>query len=111
MAPKKKKGGGGKRKKAEKFDPDDLKAFNLAERESLMFMYARMRELEERNLELKRERHEVTEDVHSREEEKVRARFVTVRRMLPTSGTARRPMRRIARFRSRLTESRHSRSS
>ena len=50
MAPKKKggKGGGKKGKKNEVIDPEaDLKAFNFAEKEALMLMYARMRELEE----------------------------------------------------------------
>ena len=39
MAPKKKKGGGGKKKgggRKEAIDPEDLKAFNLAEREVLV---------------------------------------------------------------------------
>jgi hypothetical protein len=44
MAPKKKGGKGGKGKKKGKEDLEsDLKAFNVAERETLMFMYARMR--------------------------------------------------------------------
>ena len=58
MAPKKKKGGGGKKKggRTEAIDPEDLKAFNLAEREVLIQMYERMRELEEDNLQLKRDK-------------------------------------------------------
>ena len=70
MAPKK-KGGGKKKGKKEKFDPDDLKAFNLAERETLMFMYARMRELEEENHELKAEGKEVIGEEKEQLQEKV----------------------------------------
>ena len=56
MAPKKKgKGGGGKKGKAgkEKIDPEDLKAYNLAERETLMALYNSMRDLADKNTELR----------------------------------------------------------
>ena len=53
MGPKKKKGGKGKKGKKGGIDPDDLKAYNLGERQVVMDLYERMEELKERNDELK----------------------------------------------------------
>jgi len=63
MAPKKKGGKGGKgKKKNDIMDPEaDLKAFNFAEKEALMLMYARMQELEEQNVTLKEETRAIKE--------------------------------------------------
>lgn len=53
MAPKKKKGGKGGKKKKIGIDHDDLKSFNLAQREILVLLLNRMQELQERNAELR----------------------------------------------------------
>lgn len=56
MGPKKKKGGKGKKGKKGGIDPDDLKAYNLGERQVVMDLYDRMEELKERNDELKEQK-------------------------------------------------------
>ena len=56
MAPKKKKGGGGKGKKGKLGeDSEDLKSFNLAQRQVLAQLFNRLDELQEENADLRHE--------------------------------------------------------
>jgi hypothetical protein len=87
MAPKKKGGKGGKGKKKGKEDLEsDLKAFNVAERETLMFMYARMRELEEENRELKAETRGANKEFEEKDEHWVSNRQTDCCRKKPVNG-------------------------
>jgi hypothetical protein len=61
MAPKKKKAGGGKKKKLT-VDTEDLKSFNLAQREVLVQLLNRMQELQEKNAELRQETKNMKEE-------------------------------------------------
>jgi myosin heavy subunit len=53
MAPKKKKAGGAKKGKKLTVDSEDLKSFNLAQREVLAQLLNRMQELQATNAELR----------------------------------------------------------
>jgi hypothetical protein len=56
MGGKKKGGKKGKKGKKGGIDPDDLKAFNISERQAIMDLYERMEELRERSFELKEQK-------------------------------------------------------
>lgn len=62
MAPKKKKAGGGGKKKKLTVDSEDLKSFNLAQREVLVQLLNRMQELQETNADFRHETKNMKED-------------------------------------------------
>ena len=61
MAPKKKKAGGGKKKKVT-VDSEDLKSFNLAQRQVLVELLNRMQDLQEKNATLRGETKNMQEE-------------------------------------------------
>ena len=100
MAPKKKGAKGGGKKKNKEDLESDLKAFNVAERETLMFMYARMRELEEENRVLKQETRGEKAECLEKDEEWVSNGRVDTNRKRRATGICRRKERKPAGSRS-----------
>lgn len=70
MAPKKKKAGGGKKKKVT-VDSEDLKSFNLAQRQVLVELLNRMQDLQSKNAELRGETKNMQEEQEHQLEEDV----------------------------------------
>ena len=75
MAPKKKKAGGGGKKKKAAYDPEDLKSFNLAQREVLVQLLDRMQNLQETNADLRHQTKNMKEDQEHQLEEDVSYKF------------------------------------